>query len=76
MKSEEVNNHYYFLNVIFNLNLKQAGTYTLFNERPAMLIYHEKCYHVMDMKVINDRVKVYSKIIRHIIGLLILFPLS
>ena len=55
MKSEEVTNDYFFLNVIFNLNLKQAGTYTLFSERPAMLIYHEKCYHVMDMKVINDK---------------------
>ena len=29
----------------------QVGTYTMFMERPTMLIYYEKSYHVMDLKV-------------------------
>ena len=31
--------------------ISQAGTYSFFSERPVMLIYHEKCHHVMDIKV-------------------------
>ena len=25
--------------------------FTLFNERPVTLVYHEKCFHLMDLKV-------------------------
>ena len=52
IKSEEVINDQ-FLDVILNQSFKQAGTYTLFSERPEKLIYHEKCFHVMDIKVKN-----------------------
>ena len=62
MKSEEVNNDQ-FLDIILNQNLKQAGTYALFSERPAMLIYHEKCYHVMDMKVIKVKIDMITIIL-------------
>ena len=29
------------------------GTVTLYSERPDTLIYHENCFHVMDVKVIH-----------------------
>ena len=35
-------------------NDQQAGTYILFKERPVMLVYHEKCFPVMDIKVIKN----------------------
>ena len=36
---------------LLNKMIQKAGTFTLFNERPAMLIYHEKCFHLLDLKV-------------------------
>ena len=35
-----------------NSNLK-AGTLTIYTERPEKLIYHDRCFHVMDIKVFN-----------------------
>ena len=29
----------------------KVGTFTLFNERPDRLVYHDRCFHVLDMKV-------------------------
>ena len=31
--------------------IQKAGMFTLFNERPVTLVYHEKCFHLMDLKV-------------------------
>ena len=36
----------------FDLHLK-AGTFTIYNERPDKLVYHDRCFHVLDMKVCN-----------------------
>ena len=29
----------------------KVGTFTVFDKRPDKLVYHEKCFHVLDIKV-------------------------
>ena len=59
--SEEVTSSMFVQQIL--RNIQQAGTYTLFEERPVMLIYHEKCLPVMDIKVIKDIINRYFKYI-------------